>query len=98
MHYKNGREAKNGDKVVLIRQYGAVDPATGKVFSNAAVGILYDAIPGNDHCNGKVAVITANDPMSDLKECLHLDDVLAAVSAAESCQAPPAASESAAAS
>jgi hypothetical protein len=23
MHYKNGREAKNGDKVVLIPSYGA---------------------------------------------------------------------------
>ncbi len=81
MHYKNGREAKNGDKVVHIRQWGAVDPATGKVFPNAVVGILYDAVPGNDNCNGRIAVIGPNDPMPDLKECLHLDDVLAAVDA-----------------
>ena len=36
MHYKNGREAKNGDKVVLVSDYAAV------------IGILYDATAGND--------------------------------------------------
>jgi hypothetical protein len=64
MHYKNGREAKNGDKVVLINEYGA-----------AAIGILYDATAGNDYCNGKLAVVRPNDPCPNLKDCLHLDDV-----------------------
>jgi hypothetical protein len=64
MHYKNGREAKNGDKVVLIDAYG-----------NAAIGILYDAKAGNDFCNGKLASISPSDPCPNLKECLHLDDV-----------------------
>lgn len=64
MHYKNGREAKNGDKVVLFNYNGTV---TG--------GILYDAVAGNDHCNGKIAVTTANDPCPDLKQVLHADDV-----------------------
>ena len=41
MHYKNGREAKNGDKVVLLPSYGA-----------PVIGILYDATAGNDLCNG----------------------------------------------
>jgi len=68
MHYKNGREAKNGDLVVLIPSYG-----------KPVVGILYDAVAGNDHCNGKIAPVSTNDPMPNLKECLHLDDVLAAV-------------------
>lgn len=63
MHYKNGREAKNGDKVVLITDYGAM------------LGILYDATAGNDFCNGKIAVIRPNDPCPNLKECLHIDDV-----------------------
>lgn len=76
MHYKNGREAKNGDKVVVIPLYGA-----------PYVGVLYDAVAGNDYCNGKVAAFTGNDPMPNLKECLHLDDALAAIGAAESCQA-----------
>lgn len=70
MHFKNGRPAKNGDKVVLIPSYGA-----------PTFGILYDAQAGNDHCNGKIAPISASDPMPNLRECLHLDDVLKALPA-----------------
>lgn len=66
MHYKNGREAKNGDKVVWFRPYCA-----------PYVGILYDAVAGNDYCNGRVAAVSPTDPMPNLKECMHLDDVLA---------------------
>jgi hypothetical protein len=65
MHYGNGREAKNGDKVVL---FGWAGPT---------VGILYDATAGNDYCNGKVAVTRPDDPFPNLKECLHIEDVLA---------------------
>lgn len=65
MHYANGREAKNGDKVVLIPSYG---PPT--------IGILYDATAGNDHCNGRIAPIAGNDLCPDLKACLHYDDLL----------------------
>jgi|SRR5579884_559328 len=65
MHYANGREAKNGDKVVLFSSY-----------SVALVGILYDAQAGNDYCNGKIAPIKPNDLCPNLKECLHLEDVL----------------------
>jgi hypothetical protein len=68
MHYKNGREAKNGDKVVLLPTCSA-----------PVVGILYDAVAGNDYCNGKIAVMKPNDPCPNLKEVLHLDDVLAAL-------------------
>lgn len=68
MHYQNGREAKNGDKVMLLTTYG-----------QAVVGILYDAQAGNDYCNGKIAPILPNDPCPNLKECLHLDDVLKAL-------------------
>lgn len=67
MHYKNGREAKNGDKVIWFTSYGP--PVSG---------ILYDATAGNDYCNGKIAVTAPNDPMPNLKECLHADDVRAA--------------------
>lgn len=70
MHYKNGRDAKNGDKVILIPSYGP-----------PVIGILYDAQAGNDYCNGKLAPIAPNDPMPNLAECLHLDDVLAALPA-----------------
>lgn len=70
MHYKNGRPAKNGDKVVLIPTYGP-----------PVIGVLYDATAGNDYCNGRIAQIKPNDPCPNLKECLHLDDVLKALPA-----------------
>lgn len=63
MHYKNGREAKNGDKVIVTPSYGS-----------PYIGILYDATPGNDYCNGRIAVIGGNDPLPNLKECLHIED------------------------
>jgi hypothetical protein len=66
MHYRNGREAKNGDKVILLQD--------GK----AMAGILYDATPGNDSCNGRIAITTQNDPYPDLRNVLHVDDVAAA--------------------
>jgi hypothetical protein len=43
------------------------------------IGILYDATAGNDYCNGKIAITAPNDPCPNLKECLHLDDVLKAL-------------------
>lgn len=67
MHYKNGREAKNGDKVLLVPKYA---------YSKPVVGILYDAVPGNDFCNGSLAPIAPNDPVANLSECLHLDDAM----------------------
>lgn len=70
MHYKNGREAKNGDLVVMTPSYG-----------RPAVGILYDAVAGNDFCNGRIAVTSPSDPCPNLKECLHLDDFLKALPA-----------------
>lgn len=64
MHYKNGREAKNGDMIMMLPAYK--DPV---------VGILYNAQPGNDFCNGKIALISVSDPCPCLNECLHIDDV-----------------------
>ena len=64
MHYKNGREAKNGDKIVSICPY------TGSM----KTGMLYDAVPGNDMCNGKIATISHNDHYANLSECLHQED------------------------
>jgi len=68
MHDKNGREAKNGDKVVLIPTY-----------RSPVIGMLYDAQAGNDYCNGRIAPISPSDPCPNLKEVLHLDDVLSAL-------------------
>ena len=69
MHYRNGREAKNGDKIVSLAGYGS-----GPVNINA-IGILYDAKPGNDHCNGSIAPTLGAAVSACLCDCLHYDDV-----------------------
>jgi len=70
MHYRNGREAKNGDRVVSLAGYGS-----GPLNINA-VGILFDAKPGNDHCNGGIASIIGGSLVGAcLCDCLHVDDV-----------------------
>ena len=70
MHYRNGRKAKNGDKVISLSGYGS-----GKVNINA-IGILYDSTPGNDYCNGFIAS-TLGGPVvgACMCDCLHYDDV-----------------------
>jgi hypothetical protein len=67
MHYRNGREAKNGDKIVMIGGYGSGTQI-------AAVGILFDAKPGNDYCNGSIAPISGVAGAC-LCDCLHVDDL-----------------------
>lgn len=68
MHYRNGREAKNGDLVISLDGYG-----------NAvvnAVGVLHSAVPGNDYCNGSIAPIQPTNKGACLCDCLHIEDVL----------------------
>lgn len=69
MHYRNGREAKNGDKVIQISCSGEVEIMS--------VGILYDAVAGNDYCNGKIAPTSPNLTGACMCDCLHMDDVAA---------------------
>lgn len=64
MHYRNGREAKNGDKVVKIEN--------GKIVS---YGVLYDAVPGNDYCNGNIAPVQTSKDFACMVDCLHVDDL-----------------------
>lgn len=64
MHYRNGREAKNGDKIVKLQD--------GKV---VAFGVLHSAVPGNDYCNGSIAVIQPASDYACMVDCLHVDDV-----------------------
>lgn len=72
MHYRNGREAKNGDRVVQL----GFD--SGQV---CAYGILRDAVAGNDFCNGTIDVLPGGSvspgPTAGacLCDCLHADDV-----------------------
>lgn len=68
MHYRNGREAKNGDKIISL------DMHTGQV---NAFGVLHSAVPGNDYCNGFIAPIQNPSQYACLADCLHVDDVVA---------------------
>ena len=68
MHYRNGREAKNGDKIVQIGGYGSDSRIT-------AVGVLYDAKAGNDYCNGNIAPTQTVVTGACMCDCLHVDDV-----------------------
>jgi hypothetical protein len=65
MHYRNGREAKNGDRIVRLT-------TDGKILDG---GILHDAVPGNDYCNGNIAVIQPPNDYACMCDCLHVDDL-----------------------
>ena len=65
MHYRNGREAKNGDKLVRLDNKGNV----------VAFGVLHGATPGNDFCNGNIAIVQSPTQYACLIDCLHVDDV-----------------------
>jgi hypothetical protein len=67
MHYRNGREAKNGDRVIRLG-YGSA--------TIECVGELRDAVPGNYYCNGKIVPVPTEDTAC-LCDCLHVDDLAA---------------------
>ena len=64
MHYRNGREAKNGDKIVRLNG--------GKI---EAFGVLHSAIPGDDYCNGSIAVVQSPSEYACMVDALHIDDI-----------------------
>lgn len=69
MHYRNGREAKNGDRIVKLEG--------GKIVS---FGVLHGATPGNDHCNGYIAPAQNTVDYACMCDSLHIDDVAAILS------------------
>ena len=64
MHYRNGEEAKNGDKIVRL--------AGGKI---EAFGVLHGAEPGNDYCNGSIAVVQSANEYACLCDCLPVSAI-----------------------
>lgn len=72
MHYRNGREAKNGDKVVQIDFNGGI----------AALGVLHSAVAGNDYCNGYIAPIQSAKEGACMVDCIHVDDLAELLKAA----------------
>lgn len=65
MHYRNGKEAKNGDKIVSLGANGEI----------IAVGVLHSAVPGNDYCNGSIAPIQNPQYGACICDCLPVEDV-----------------------
>lgn len=64
MHYKNGREAKVGDKVLV--------PNGNYTF----VGVVAEIQPGSTTCNMQVQPLR-NVQAATCGDCIHLDDALA---------------------
>ena len=66
-HYRNGREAKNGDEIVQF------EIGSAKV---TGAGVLIRAIPGNHYCYGTIANDLAKSFVGAcLCDCLHADDL-----------------------
>lgn len=68
MHYRNGRAAQNGDKIVQI-------DFTGKI---NAVGVLHSMESGSAasaYCNGAIAPTQYPNTTACLCDCLHIDDL-----------------------
>ena len=62
MHYKNGREAKAGDKIVGLNN------------GNVVTGIIHSLQAGASTCNARVAPTSQSDAYVTLRDCLHVDD------------------------
>jgi hypothetical protein len=71
MHYRNGREAKNGDKVIQLATSG-----TQPGYMIQGYGVLHSATAGNDYCNGEVASLQTQKAAC-LVDCIHVDDLVA---------------------
>jgi len=70
MHYKNGRKAKVGDRVVVLDTW---KPLTG-------ILIETDSKSTGDSCDCRVITDEAaisNAPCARLADCLHVDDLMA---------------------
>jgi hypothetical protein len=79
MHYRNGREAKVGDKIIKLE--------AGKV---VAFGVLHSATAaGGNHCNGNIAVIQSANDYACLCDCLHIEDVAEILKASGLDKRPP---------
>lgn len=77
MHYRNGRKANNGDKVIQLSE-SYTTATSADLVRIAGFGILFDAKPGNDYCNGSIAPLLGGAVVvACLCDCLHVDDLAA---------------------
>jgi hypothetical protein len=72
MHYKNGREAKVGDRIVGVDSAG-----------HPVAGVLVEAHPGSTTCNGQVVPFASPTWCITLGDCLHVEDYQAMPKAKE---------------
>jgi hypothetical protein len=63
MHYKNGREAKVGDRIVGVDSSG-----------HPVAGVLVEANAGSTTCNGNVVPFNSPTWCITLGDCLHVED------------------------
>jgi hypothetical protein len=79
MHYRNGREAFNGDKIVSLEGAEIVK-----------FGTLQDAVPGNDYCNGIIVDDEGRQVgIACMCDCLHIEDLGRFIAAAGWDRRPP---------
>ena len=64
MHYKNGRLALPGDKVINL--------------TSGHSGVLHSINEQSTSCNGHVVAITEGNHYTTISDCLHQDDIAAA--------------------
>lgn len=67
MHYRNGKEAHNGDKIVKLGNDGQI----------VSFGVLHSATPGNDYCNGYIAPVQSPTDYACMVDCLLVEDLAA---------------------
>ena len=68
MHYKNGREAKSGDPVVL-RDFN----------NNIQVGLIFDLMSTSDTCNAQLQRPIGQPLYITIKDSYHAEDALLAI-------------------
>lgn len=64
MHYKNGREAAEGDRVLNL--------------VTRESGLLYGRSAQSSTCNARLAKVGLNDSLVTISDCLLVDDIAAA--------------------
>lgn len=64
MHYKNGREAKVGDKVIIPRG------------NDSFIGVVVELLPGAETCNLYAVPLRDVQLADSCKDCVHLEDAL----------------------
>ena len=69
MHYRNGREAKNGDMVVQLSNQ------SGKEGTIVNVGILHDCVQGNEFWYGGIAPTLTTPGCACMCDCMHIEDI-----------------------